>query len=138
MKVAFYKAPGTIWDKLIRWWTWGPYSHTELVFSDGMWFSSSPRDGGVRFKQIIACSNSWDFVTVSTNEQIVRNWCNQQSGAYDWFGVLRFVFPFLHPSPHHWFCSEICLTALQQVGLLKGMQPSAISPNRFYKLLCNN
>jgi hypothetical protein len=52
VKIALYKGKKTITDKLISWWDRGLYSHVELVFSDGLCASSSPRDGGVRMKPI--------------------------------------------------------------------------------------
>ena len=53
MRVAFYKGEGNFFDKLIRWWTKSSYSHCELIFSDGIFFSADPRDGGVRYKNIV-------------------------------------------------------------------------------------
>lgn len=60
MKIAFYKAtrPGLqgIFNVLVRWWTRGPYSHTELVLEErhglSLCGSSSFIDGGVRLKWI--------------------------------------------------------------------------------------
>ena len=53
MKLAFYKAKhGTKIDKIVAAAIGSEYSHVELVFSDGICFSASPRDKGVRFKTI--------------------------------------------------------------------------------------
>ena len=49
-KIAFYKAKGNIIDKSIRLWTRSKYSHCEIVIGEN-WYSSSPRDKGVRAKQ---------------------------------------------------------------------------------------
>ena len=51
MKLAFYKAKGDWVDLLIRVFTNSKYSHVEIVHIKD-WYSSSPRDGGVRVKQI--------------------------------------------------------------------------------------
>ena len=56
MKAAFYKAtrPGWqgIYSRAVRWIDRGPYSHAELVFSDGLSASASYIDGGVRLKRM--------------------------------------------------------------------------------------
>jgi hypothetical protein len=160
MKLAFYKAPGSWWDALIRWQTWGPYSHAELVFDNGEWFSSAPEDGGTRFKRYcegfslgnpedkkiqqrygtirVETSSEWDFVEVPArigDEAKVYLWCESELNCpYDWAGVLRFAFPFLKPSPNKWFCSEVCIAALQQIGLFTGIKPAYVSPNRLYRI----
>ena len=47
----FYKAKYGDWvDKIVSWHTKSPYSHCELVFSNGEFLSSSKRDGGVSIK----------------------------------------------------------------------------------------
>ena len=60
-RIAFYKAKGDIVDKSIRLWTRSKYSHCEIVIGEN-WYSSSPRDKGVRVKQIIDDNGSWDFI----------------------------------------------------------------------------
>ena len=52
MKLAFYKGKGNWVDLIIRVFTNSPYSHVEIVLNKD-WYSSSPRDGGVRVKQIV-------------------------------------------------------------------------------------
>ena len=75
MKLACYKGKrgGTagFFDAAVRWWTRGPYSHVELVFSDGMSASSSMRDGGVRFKEIEYHPDRWDFIELNVDEEYV-------------------------------------------------------------------
>ena len=67
MKVAFYKDRTQFLDSLIAWWTRGPYSHIELVFErDGknLCASASPRDGGIRLKEIELDPNHWDIIEI--------------------------------------------------------------------------
>lgn len=135
MKLAFYKGSGTLYDQGIRLVTHGPYAHCEIVFKDGQWFSSSPRDGGVRFKEIVPQAGSWDFLELDIQEDTIREWSETQVGLkYDWSGVARFVLPFLPSSKDHWFCSEICIAALQRGGLLLDLTPSRYSPNDLYEI----
>jgi hypothetical protein len=152
MKIAFYKKRGTIVDKTIRWWTrpqkWkifsrSKYSHTEIVFSDGIFFSSSGRDGGVRFKEIEPSQTDWDFIEVpmkSDDEEKVRQFCKLQNGKkYDWRAIFFSQFLELNrENSRRWFCSEICLRALQEVGFFTDEKASEFSPQELYELLLEN
>lgn len=51
VRLAFYKGEGDWVDKVVRWWTKSQYSHVEVIVGD-TWYSSSPRDGGVRSMQM--------------------------------------------------------------------------------------
>lgn len=103
MKLAFYKDKGDMFDTLVRWWTrpkffkfWesARYSHVEVVFSDGLCFSASPRDKGVRFKSIDLTDGKWDVLELKVpqeGEALARLWSKGQAGKeYDWFGILFF------------------------------------------------
>ena len=61
VQLAFYKAKGDWVDWIVRKWTKSIYSHCEVVIGDE-WFSSSPRDGGVRMKKIEYKPEDWDLV----------------------------------------------------------------------------
>lgn len=138
MRVIFYRAAvGDCWDKLIAIWTNGLYSHCELVFSDGMCFSSSPRDKGVRFKQITIDPTHWDIIDVPTEkEKDIRNWCSTQVGMkYDWLGTLGLVIKMPFQAKNKWYCSEICITALNLSEVIH-MNPRT-NPNQFFNLLTN-
>ncbi len=138
IKLAFYRAEfGRWYEKLIAWYTRGPFSHVELVFGD-RWFSASPRDGGVRYKNIFAVEDRWEFVEIEANYELIRNWCDTQVGKkYDWRGFFNFVLPIGY-SNRKWFCSEICVAALQRDGLFLDIKPHRVSPNDLYRLVCRN
>jgi len=143
MKMAFYKARYGSWvDYVVAFLTWGPYSHVEFVFSDGMWFSSSGRDGGVRYKQIEPKELHWDYLDLplsDKDEAKLREWCDGEVGReYDWKEVSRFVFGWLGSDDSRWFCSEIVLAGLQQVGFLKKYKKEDYSPNSLYKILVDS
>ena len=118
MQAAFYKAtrPGLqgIYSRAVRWIDRGPYSHAELVFSDGLSASASWMDGGVRFKRIDYDPERWDFVTLPDSlEPYARDWFERNAGApYDLMGNVRFVLPWLADSERGWFCSEALAAAL--------------------------
>ena len=118
MKVALYKEtrPGLqgLYSRLTRWLDRGPYSHCELVFSDGVSASSSYIDGGVRFKTITYNPEHWDFIEVPEYlEASSRNWFREHNGEpYDLWGNVRFAFGFARESKGAWFCSEAVMAAL--------------------------
>lgn len=138
MELIFYLAnQGDFWDKLIGWWTGGPYSHVELVFSNGECFTSSPRDGGVRFKQIDINPEHWNRVSITVaaeKEAEIYTWCESQVGLkYDWLGILGFVLPIHFRTRRAWYCSEICSYVLDR--FIGHQLPLKISPNGLYTLL---
>ena len=127
MKAAFYKAtrPGLagIYNRLVRLVDGGPYSHAELVFSDGMWASSSYMDGGVRFKYPAEMSpEKWDVFELDPtrfDEATARAWFIKNNGApYDIAGNLKFVWHWWPASRTRWFCTSALAAAL-------GVQPIA-------------
>ena len=135
MKIAFYKGtrPGIsgLYSRVVRFVDRGPYSHCELIFSDGMSGSASFLDGGVRLKQIGYSSPHWDFVEVPNwLEPAARQWFEEHQGEpYDLLGNLRFVFFLARESARGWFCNEACATAL-------GWQQSwRLGPNGFWAVL---
>jgi len=141
MKVAFRKKPSSIYAHIIRLWTMGKFSHSELVFSDGRTFSSDEADGGTRWTDRAMPSSEWDFIDIpctTKQENRARVFCEGEDGCkYDMVGI-GFSFlpvPIGWQSAEKWFCSEICVAALQQIGYLIGYTPSRISPNKLYKIL---
>lgn len=119
--VAFYKGnrPGVagLYNRLGRFLDRGPYSHCELVFSDGVSASSSFMDGGVRFKQIgYSSAGNWDFLQLPAKynlEARARAWFELHDGTgYDVWGNIRFGIGFARDSADKWFCSEAVVAAL--------------------------
>jgi hypothetical protein len=141
LKIAFRKKGSSIYSRLIRVWTMGKYSHAEILFPDGRSFSSDEADGGTRWRDGVMGPDEWDFLEVPCNAlQVTRvvDFCNAENGCeYDMVGI-GFSFlpvPVGWQSSSRWFCSEICVAALQQVGYLVGYTPSRVSPNALYKIL---
>jgi hypothetical protein len=112
-KIAFYKGKGRIGDKLIKWWDNGPYSHCELVFSDGMWGTAYGQHGVVLWKRD-GNPETWEFIELPAHlEARARKWFEDNCGkSYDYFGLARFVFDFLPASRDKFFCSHACAAAL--------------------------
>ena len=138
MQLAFYYAQyGTVWDKTIAATTFGPFSHTELLFPDHRWFSASPRDGGVRFKTIDPKPGHWHFIPLDDAgldwDAMLAFASKLEGKRYDWIGILPP--PGLH-LPWRWFCSEVCAAALKKGGWHSPwLWPAATSPNGLYRYL---
>jgi hypothetical protein len=123
MKIALYKGKrggfAGAFDAAVRWWTRGPYSHVELVFSNGLSASSSTRDGGVRFKRIDFKPEHWDFVELKVDEEqgfdeeYARAFFEEREGlGYDYFGLFGFIWRPGSGVSRRWFCSEAVAAAL--------------------------
>jgi hypothetical protein len=117
MKLASYKAtrPGFqgIYSRVARTVDASPYSHSELIFSDGMSASSSFIDNGVRFKHIIYDPDHWDIIDAPGDEAKARKWFEDHEGVgYDTPGTLRFGAWFIPHSRSRRFCSEAIAEAL--------------------------
>lgn len=134
LQIAFYiGAKGHWWDKLIAWRTGGKYSHCELVFSDGMSYSASPREGCTRFKQIDFTDGKWDLLPVlgvdPAKERQLRNWCEGMCGLiYNWPGVIGLGLQ-VNLNAEKWaFCSQIVVEVLHCCGFLKKIVGYQTSP----------
>lgn len=132
MKIAFYKGtrPGMqgIYNRLVRFVDNGPYSHCEIIFSDGVSGSASFIDKGVRFKTIEYSPDNWDFIDLPDYlEPAAREFFNERIGkGYDLMGNLRFIAWMVKESSKDWYCNEICGAAIGQT------EPWRHGPNGFY------
>lgn len=125
MKLAFYKANSPSLrkqDKLIDWYTggWG-YSHCEIIFSDNVAFSASPREGCVRFKKLnFEDESKWVVIDLPDKDSAFEARARRKAESlvgkkYDWTGIfLHELLPFGIQDKNEWWCSEICLYILEE------------------------
>lgn len=131
--LAMYKAKGNWVDKVIRLFTGKPYSHCELAVANGdkyLCYSSSPRDGGVRYKAMRLTEDKWDLIPITgvSVAQIAQFYGKTVGKKYDFIGAIGCVLP-LRQKPSRYYCSEWCYEAIF------GTQPKkALSPNDLAKL----
>lgn len=97
-----------------------PYSHGELVFSDGV-SGSSWRDGGVQTRRMpdgYYDPSRWDFWWLPSHiEMATRGWYVDHEGEpYDEIGVLRFGFCLASQDPIGWFCLESIAASTLKMG----------------------
>lgn len=112
MQAAFYKGNRTginwIYNKGVKFIDRGPYSHCEIIFSNGVSASSSFSDGGVRFKEILYDEKKWDFFSLPDKlEEQAFDWFTAHKGLpYDIKGNVRFILPIINDNKVGYFCSE--------------------------------
>jgi hypothetical protein len=136
MRLAFYKGSKfNPIEEVIRLHTDSDFCHVELVFAGGETFSSSLDSGGTRFTH--QGLDGWTIVDIGPlNEAALHAWCEQQNGKpYDVLGLVCFGLGIHDPNADkgkRWFCSMVCVAALQSQGLFKFLVPSATSPMELY------
>lgn len=112
VKIAFRKNSDGIYTQAICFFTRSKYHHCELIV-DGISYSSSQKDGGVRAKKITFVPDRWDIVEIDADPRKVVHWFIDHNGQkYDWFGAFKIALPFLPNYGSKWFCSEACAAAL--------------------------
>jgi hypothetical protein len=129
MKVAFYKHQDRFFDKLVMFVTGSTYSHCELIVN-GVSYSASMRDGGVRQKLIDYKSDRWDVLEIEGEAMTAVRWFHEhEEDGYDYLGLLGFLLPWRTEMQTKWFCSEAVAAAL---GI---PEPWAFSPGKLYRRL---
>lgn len=139
MRVIFLKNDPSLFARLIRLWTWSPYSHSELLFRDGLIFSAHAR--GTSFNQVVPeYYSDWDVLEVpvsEADEARIRAFCVAEAGcSYDWYGiVVSQVIGLRREHADKWFCSEVCAAALKLVDGRLRRKACTYSPAGLYKAL---
>jgi hypothetical protein len=142
IKLAFYKAhQGNLTDKIISWWTKGPYSHVEIVVGPDVYnllmYSSSGYDKGVRIKKHKYDPAKWEYIDIDIDINVLHKiYKETENCKYDYVGILGFIVPFRDKSSN-WFCSEWCSNIVKCSGNKKMYlhNPSKLSPNDFYNII---
>lgn len=114
MRLALYKAKGKIGNAGIRWWTNSIYSHCELEI-DGLCYSSSVQDHGVRKKAIYLDPDNWDFIELpwADKKKALSYFAATDSFSYGWLSLIwSQLFNRNTPNKNSQFCSEWVAAAL--------------------------
>ncbi|MDP3301529.1 MAG: hypothetical protein Q8S36_06125 [Sulfuricurvum sp.] len=111
ISILFYKGKGTIFEKLIRWWTKSPYCHTEFLRSDGSCHSNDRLTQLSRIARFELASDDWARRDIELPCEIVDRVEQRQLAKigthYDWKGIVfSQFFPFGWHAPDKWFCSK--------------------------------
>ncbi|MCS7317744.1 MAG: hypothetical protein NZZ41_05490 [Candidatus Dojkabacteria bacterium] len=148
ISVIFYKAEGGLFSKLIRFYKRTPYSHCEILFSNGFCGTSSEICQGVYYyipdKKTLS-EEYWDFIDIECDAEEETKmkdiFLYEECGCgYDWLGIFFCqVFPWGRQHSSKWFCSEICTYALKRIHHLKpvfeNLKPHYIDPGELYEIL---
>lgn len=106
----FYRGPGRLVDKIIRWWTDSPYSHCEIVIGN-LAYGASGWDNEFRVTDATKF-NPDNWVKVLVESFRGTEWLNAQLGKkYDYLGIFGFLF-FKVEDPKRWYCSEVAAAFL--------------------------
>ncbi len=89
-------------------WTLSRHSHGEL-FIDGVCYSSSAMDKGVRSKVIDIHSGRWDLYPLhgADKEKALAVFKKHKGKHYDWPGILSWVIRLVRHHPDRFVCFEI-------------------------------
>lgn len=124
VQLALRKHDSRLTARFIQWWTGSIYSHCELVV-DGLCYSSSAMDGGVRSKAIDLDPDKWDLAPLpwADASHIVAYFHETDHYRYGWIGlIVSQLFNLNRETAGAQFCSHWCGAAL---GL---PAPSSLSP----------
>jgi hypothetical protein len=111
VKIAFYRGKNRWYSGLIRWWTRGPYSHTEVIVrSNGeshLCYSADLPDKGVRGKWRVLDVADWDIIEIDADPIAVEKWyLDREHCGYDILGLIGFVLRPVGQKQDKYFCSE--------------------------------
>ena len=114
VSLALYVGKGKIGNWAIRKWTGRQESHCELVV-DGLAYSSSIQDKGVRAKYIEWNPSHWRFIPIpwASKEQVISHYEKTKDNKYAFFSLLTSqIFNRNVDDDGADFCSEWCSRAL--------------------------
>ena len=131
-------------NRITSYWT-GRFMHCEIVFVQpggknlacGVWQGEN-----VFFRHKTFGKDCWVWRTIQLPPQkieVVKQFCRQQARnkiPFNKMGLYRCTTPFPRPTDGKaWFCSELCVAALQTIGIFPDEIPSAVTPSYLYELL---
>jgi len=145
MKLINYRVWGnnksTIADYIVSIFTLGKYSHTEIVFSDNVSFSISPRENIARFKSINYHNGSWDILEFKTSieqERLMRAEAEKlvnESTQYDYAGALFSPLKLCIQKEEKIFCSEVCAYLLNKYNVFDLENGCRYTPSRLFNII---
>lgn len=135
LKFAFYKAPGSLTDRVIRLASGSRFSHVEFCMGASC-ISASKRDGAqVREKQINFRPGHWEFVEVPGNYAAAAafaSWMAAQAVPYCVLGAVTSVTPFHLSRRGRVFCSEL-MGLICNAGGHDIAEPWRLTPGEFHQ-----
>ena len=138
-EILFYRGPEDLAGTLIRRWTRSPYSHCEIHFGRGDCFGAKAGEG-CRYRSLGETERrQWwtpvPIILLHNEEGRIRRFCADEEGCgYDYWGALFAAGLGTNwQSRSRWFCSELCVAALQQIGMLREEKAWRMTPGALYR-----
>jgi hypothetical protein len=118
LSLIFYKGKGTAVDKIIRFWTKSPISHSEIETLGGYYCSNDMKTRVLRLKKILPKNEDWEACPIVLPLEIARQLHTYQlkkcGTKYDWEGIFfSQFFKFGYSAKSRWFCSKTNLDDIQ-------------------------
>jgi uncharacterized protein YycO len=141
MRLLFSRAH-SLSSLLIRFVTWGRWSHVSIIEDGANVIDSTFLHGGVRRRpllDVVAASSHFEVVDLALpDEAAAIAWARSQIGKpYDWSAVLGILFRVGSWSdPSRWFCSEFAESAVLAGGLKRFREDaSRITPEHSWMVV---
>jgi hypothetical protein len=144
MKLAFKRASGFLGTLIDLFSGRDGFCHVELVFSDGISFSSTTMDpdegdNGTRLKRIAYNHpEEWDFIELPMippeDEREIRAYAEQlarENKGYDYRGALHHLFKWIKHDKTKDYCNEVVIKALQHRNYFPLLVGSELGPNEY-------
>ena len=124
IRIAQYRGISTV-SKVIKWQTWGTYSHTAILLEDDRIVEAWEGTKNVRVIKSLSDGHTPGTVvdlfvipTTPVQERIYRNFIEKQIGCdYDFWGIAAFMLRSNVSKPGSWFCSEVQAAACIQADV---------------------
>lgn len=134
-----------LFQRIIQWRTLGEYTHVSMALPAGVdgWDVWEAREGGIRvtpsLHSLAAPGKRRDIVRMPVHEweaeEMERWWKAHEGSRYDMIGLIELASGRPSSRKEAWFCSEACLAALQNAGILTGVDTAIVSPQALYYLV---
>ena len=120
--IALYRGKSLL-SRLIRWFTWSPYSHAAWICRDGSvieaWSKGVRRAASLGEAHMAGTPVEIFALDLDAQQHAeIEKFLTKQLGQkYDWWGILGFLPRRVMENHDAWFCSELVTKALNAAGV---------------------
>lgn len=114
---------------MVRWSTWSPYSHVDIVLESGQLLGATP-EHGVAIRPPVPGRRTTRLQATAPYVPVVEAMQSQLDRPYDWRGIFGCAARQNWQAPNAWFCSELIAWAFEQAGhpLLPTRRTARVTP----------
>ena len=137
----FFTTSGSLISKVIRFRTWGKYSHVQIIVDvEPKLTVISADEEGVTYRDVREEEfQTYSILTCHSLTEEMRHdildFCFQQIGkGYDFLGLADFLVNADLKDEDRWYCSELAFEAYRQIGvpLLRRIDHAFVNPMDLY------